>query len=77
MTCRDCVKNVIGVCLATGMPVDGYGTPCGEAKFPLFRGICITCDHVRECDYDNEKNSCARICRLQEQPLHLPAREGG
>lgn len=65
MTCRDCAKNVTDVCLATGLPVNGDDTPCREAKLPPYRGLCNTCDRVRECDYDKERNDCARICRLQ------------
>ena len=54
--CRDCNRNIAGVCKLTRQPVPGNSAACMSAKTPPWRGACLSCKNVNDCDYDG--NSC-------------------
>ncbi len=54
--CRDCNRNIASVCKLTGQPVPIDSVACSSAKTPPWRGVCLSCRNVNDCDYDG--NSC-------------------
>lgn len=66
--CKDCVHNVIGVCMRTRMTVGIFDNACSKAHAPAYAGtVCSGCRGVcnpEECDYDAASGSCARLKQL-------------
>ena len=50
--CKECNRNLVGVCKLTGQPVPGDDQACSSAKTPPWRGVCLSCRNANDCDYD-------------------------